>query len=202
MPGLASCGRCGSPLNLDSIAIDVHPPRASRASKRLRRWIPRRSLYRARDRASEELRRTADHLMVDQRLPLPERGTAHRLLVPGWAHLHMGLTIRGRVFLGAYLLLLVLGMIGLGERPGSDVPGAGLRRPCLLGARRPGAAGEGAVPRDGRHVRRGLDRPGALHLHARGMGPVADGGDPGVRRGTPRHSRGATSCCSTAGRSP
>jgi signal peptidase I len=119
MPGLASCGRCGSPLNLDSIAIDVHPPRASRASKRLRRWIPRRSFYRARDHASEGLRRTTDHLVVDQRLPLPERGTAHRLLVPGWAHLHMGLTIRGWIFLGAYLLLLVLGMMAWGNGLGA-----------------------------------------------------------------------------------
>ncbi len=114
MPGLASCGRCGSLLILDSIAIDVHPPRASRASKRLRRWTPRRSFYRARDLASEGLRRTAGSVMEDQRVPLPEPGTAHRLLVPGWAHLHAGLTVRGRAFLGAYLLLLGLGLIGWG----------------------------------------------------------------------------------------
>ena len=119
MPGLTSCGRCGSSLILDSIAIDVHPPRASRASKRLRRWIPRRSFYRARDQAAESLSRTADSVMGDLRLPLPERGTAHRLLVPGWAHLHAGQTIRGRAFLGAYLILLGVGLIGWGSGLGA-----------------------------------------------------------------------------------
>ena len=40
MPGVQTCGRCGASLQLASLAIDVHPPRASRAAKRWRRWFP------------------------------------------------------------------------------------------------------------------------------------------------------------------
>ena len=40
MPGVQTCGRCGASLQLASLAIDVHPPRAGRAAKRWRRWFP------------------------------------------------------------------------------------------------------------------------------------------------------------------
>ena len=56
MPGLASCGRCGSVLDLNLVAIDVNPPRASRVAKGVRRVVPRRAIYQARDAASEARR--------------------------------------------------------------------------------------------------------------------------------------------------
>ena len=51
MPGLESCGRCGTSLGLRTAAIDVNPPRASRTAKRLRKVVPHGAIYQARDLA-------------------------------------------------------------------------------------------------------------------------------------------------------
>src|SRR5579885_2335226 len=110
MPGRETCGRCGTSLVLSAAAIDVHPPRASWAAKRVRQAVPRRLLYRARDAAAEAHRAITGSIVEDSRIPLPEPGILPRLIVPGWAHLHAGLRIRGWVFLGAYLPLLLLGL--------------------------------------------------------------------------------------------
>ncbi len=122
-PGLTSCGRCGSPLNLGAVAVDVHPPRASRAAKRLRRWFPRHSYFRARDLVSESLERTAVRFNLDYRVPLPRPSIARRLIVPGWAQIHSGFTRRGWVYLGAYALLLVLGLLNWGSVLGAMLLG-------------------------------------------------------------------------------
>src|SRR5690349_19427402 len=110
MPGLETCGRCGTSLVLAAAAIGVHPPRASRAAKRVRRAVPRRLLYRARDAAVEAQRAITGSIVEDSRIPLPEPGILPRLIVPGWAHFHTGQRIRGWCFLGAYLPLLLLAL--------------------------------------------------------------------------------------------
>lgn len=110
MPGLESCGRCGTLLSLGTLTIDVNPPRASKASKQLRKAVPRRLIYRARDLASEARRIITRSTIEDSHIPLPEPQILSRLIVPGWAHIHTGLAIRGSVFLAAYLPLLLLGL--------------------------------------------------------------------------------------------
>jgi Signal peptidase, peptidase S26 len=123
MPGLASCGRCGSPLDLAAVAVDVHPPRASATAKRLRRWFPRHRFFRARDLVSESLELTSARFRLDYRVPLPAPQVARRLIVPGWAHIHCGFALRGWAFLGAYALLLVFGLLNWGNTLGAMLLG-------------------------------------------------------------------------------
>lgn len=117
MPGIDSCGRCGTVLNLGAVVIDVNPPRASRAAKRLRKVVPRRAIYAARDTAAEAASILRGRVIDEARVPLPEPAILARLGVPGWAHIHAGLILRGRAFLGAYLAFLWLGLF----RWGSDL---------------------------------------------------------------------------------
>ncbi len=119
IPGLTLCGRCGSLLELTGAAIDVHPPRASRRALRTRRWVQTRRYYQARDAIQDTLDRTAGSLIHDLRVPLPEPEIAPRLIVPGWAHIHSGLVLRGRIFLGVYLTLLALGLLCWGIQFGA-----------------------------------------------------------------------------------
>lgn len=119
MPGLDSCGRCGTSLTLAAATIDVHPPRASRAARRARRVIPTHLFYRARDAALEARRAVAGSIVEDSYVPLPEPGILSRLIVPGWAHFHTGLRIRGAFFLAAYLPLILLGLARWGTFVGS-----------------------------------------------------------------------------------
>jgi signal peptidase I len=119
MPGLGSCGRCGTSLTLGTATIDVHPPRASRGARRVRRVVPTHLFYRARDAAAGARRAVAGSILEDSRIPLPEPGIFPRLIVPGWAHIHSGLRIRGWFFLGAYLPLLVFGLARWGTFFGS-----------------------------------------------------------------------------------
>ena len=119
IPGLTLCGRCGSLLELTGAAIDVHPPRASRRALRTRRWVQTRRCYQARDAIQDTLDRTAGSLIHDLRVPLPEPEIAPRLIVPGWAHIHSGLVLRGRTFLGVYLTLLALGLLFWGIQFGA-----------------------------------------------------------------------------------
>jgi signal peptidase I len=123
MPGLESCGRCGTSLVLVGAAIDVNPPRASRTAKRVRKVVPTRLFFRARDAAARARRSVAGSIVEDSRIPLPEPGILQRLVVPGWAHIHSGLGIRGRFFLGIYVPLLVLGLARWGTGWGSFLLG-------------------------------------------------------------------------------
>jgi hypothetical protein len=110
MPGLESCGRCGTSLSFRTATIDVNPPRASKTAKRLRKIMPHETIYRARDLAVRVRAAAAGSTINDSRVPLPEPAILSRLLVPGWAHIHSGLVIRGRFFLAAYVVLIVLGL--------------------------------------------------------------------------------------------
>ncbi len=119
IPGLTTCGRCGSLLEFKGAAIDVHPPRASSRAKRRRRWLYTRQYYQARDVIQDSLDRTAGTLIRDLRVPLPEPDIAPRLIVPGWAHIHAGLVLRGRSFLGVFLTLLAIGLLFWGSSLGA-----------------------------------------------------------------------------------
>jgi len=123
IPGLDACGRCGTSLALSTAVIDVNPPRASRSAKRLRKVVPRRFFYQARDVAAEAHRRFSGSVVEDSRVPLPEPGILSRLMVPGWAHLYSGLRLRGLFFFWAYVVLLVLGLSQWGTGFGSVLLG-------------------------------------------------------------------------------
>jgi hypothetical protein len=123
MPGVEVCGRCGSSLRLATAVLDVHPPRARPWVKRLRRALPiSRASVGVRDAASEvrrQLRRGADEL----RVPVPEWALLARLVVPGWSHFRCGQRMRGRIFLGLYLALLLPGLLFWGSMLGSILLG-------------------------------------------------------------------------------
>jgi hypothetical protein len=114
MPGAAACGRCSTALGLATAVIDVHPPRARPLAKRLRRILPRRSYMRARDAVAGSMSETRSHLINGLRIPLPDRATLNRLIVPGWAHLARGFRIRGACFLTSWLALVFVGLVGWG----------------------------------------------------------------------------------------
>jgi len=118
MPGLDACGRCGSNLNLATAVLDVNPPRATPWQKRLRRLLPRSSLYRLRD-AARDGRNSASILLDEAGVPLPGWSVLGRLVIPGWAHFFLGQSLRGRFFLGAYLAMLGGGMLFWGTGPGN-----------------------------------------------------------------------------------
>ncbi|MGO9467429.1 MAG: S26 family signal peptidase [Isosphaeraceae bacterium] len=119
IPGLDACGRCGTLLAVGTAVIDVSPPRASRTAKRLRKVVPRRFFYQARDVAADAHRRLAGSVINDSRVPLPEPGVLSRLMVPGWAHLYAGLRLRAHIFFWAYVALLALGLLAWGTELGS-----------------------------------------------------------------------------------
>jgi len=123
IPGLDACGRCGTALGLATAVIDVNPPRASRGAKRVRKVVPRRFLYQARDAAAQAHRRFTGSVVNDSHVPLPERGILSRLMVPGWAHLHSGLRIRAHAFFWAYVVLLAWGLLQWGTGFGSVLLG-------------------------------------------------------------------------------
>jgi len=104
MPGVGACGRCGSPLGLQTLAVDVHPPRAGTRAKRWRRrWQPFRSWYfRAREAGRT---RWLEEMEGTELLGMP-LGILIRLFIPGWAHLHRGRRTSGLLFLGIWLVLL------------------------------------------------------------------------------------------------
>jgi hypothetical protein len=123
MPGLDSCGRCGTTLGLSTATIDVNPPRASKTAKRVRKVVPTRLIYQARDVAAEARRVVTGSIVEDSRVPLPTPDILSRLVVPGWAHMHLGIPLRGQFFLLAYLPLLLLGLLYWGTGLGSMLLG-------------------------------------------------------------------------------
>ena len=58
-------------------------------------------------------------MIRDLKVPVPEPEIAPRLIVPGWAHLHSGLVLRGRIWLGVYLFLLAIGLLFWGTQLGA-----------------------------------------------------------------------------------
>jgi hypothetical protein len=120
MPGVGTCGRCGSPLGLKSLAVDVHPPRAGGWTKRLRRWLPLRPVYYGARNASHVVVREGLSRIAGRpeslRVPL---AVLARLIVPGWPHFYLGERDRGRMFLVGYLAFLLLSFLLYGSVPGA-----------------------------------------------------------------------------------
>jgi signal peptidase I len=106
MPGATACGRCGTTLAANSIAVDVHPPRAGAAAKRIRRWIPSPWAYGLRDEFHRTARQSRQ-AMVAWGFAAPPPGTVVRMPVPGWALGHVGRPRTGQLFAGAFVALLI-----------------------------------------------------------------------------------------------
>jgi hypothetical protein len=114
MPGVKACGRCRASLQMSTMAINVHPPRAGAWAKRLRRWFwwPNVNWRGAAAGAVEGLmgrdasERPAWPLMV-------------RMIVPGWPQIYQGHKERGWSFLGSFAALAVLALAMLGTVIGS-----------------------------------------------------------------------------------
>ncbi len=123
MPGVEMCGRCGSSLRLATAVLDVHPPRARPWVKRLRRNLPMRKASAQLRDAAGEIRRQVTDAAEKVGLPTPRRGVVPRLVVPGWAHIHCGEVVHGRLFLGGYLALVAFGLLFLGTSLGSFLLG-------------------------------------------------------------------------------
>lgn len=130
LPGLAVCGRCGSPLDLNALDIDVNPPRASRTAKRLRAATPRRAAYAARDAARDTVRsirrRVAEPVDVELGITIPPWPLLVRMTVPGWAQIYDGRPLLGWTFLVSWAFLIVLGLVGWGTVLGSLLLGLAL----------------------------------------------------------------------------
>jgi signal peptidase I len=119
MPGVTGCGRCGSPLTLATMSIDVHPPRAGAWSKRLRGGLPfRRAYYGARD-ANRQLQESWFGGVLQNEMPNLPLGVLARMIVPGWAQLHQGQRALGLLFLCGWLAFLFLTLLFYGSVPGS-----------------------------------------------------------------------------------
>jgi len=105
-------------MDFGAVAADVHPPRARRWQKPLRRII-NIPIFGAR-RGLEGVRGTwaAEY---ERRAAVPEvwtPGFCVRLLVPGWVQLAMRRRLRGYIFLGGSLLAAIVGILVCGSLPG------------------------------------------------------------------------------------
>jgi hypothetical protein len=120
MPGVEACGRCGSPLGLGNLAVDVHPPRAAPWVKRMRRLLPFRSAYyEARDAGRNFVRESGLRDAWRIQLPGTFAGVFGRAIVPGWPQFYLGQPTRGRFFLYVYLVFMFLFFLLYGTTFGS-----------------------------------------------------------------------------------
>jgi signal peptidase I len=103
------------------MAIDVHPPRASRWTKRWRRWMPTFGpvLYDLRDTGRRVTREGWTRIAGQLEAPSAPPWVLARMVVPGWAHFHLGQTMAGWRYLGGFLILLFLSLLFLGTVLGS-----------------------------------------------------------------------------------
>jgi signal peptidase I len=116
MPGSEQCGRCGTSLRLSTAVMEVHPPRAGRFRKSVRRTVPlRRAVIRARD-AMEDAGTIGRIRQLRTLAPWP---LLLRMALPGWVHFYMGQRVRGHLFLWGTLVFLVPGLLMLGTLWGS-----------------------------------------------------------------------------------
>src|SRR5690242_13784096 len=111
MPGNDYCGRCGTSLKLSDASISVQPPRAGKATKRMRHWFPLRRAYRL--ARSEPVFPT---FASWARAGWTRTGWASadwsirpddivRLALPGWAHWHRGRRVWGWIYFSAFAAL-------------------------------------------------------------------------------------------------
>ncbi|HEX8342813.1 MAG TPA: S26 family signal peptidase [Tepidisphaeraceae bacterium] len=120
MPGTLACGRCATSLVLATATIDVHPPRAGKWRKRLRRINPvvaHGSNLRA---AAAAL--AAERAMIASSVPAP--ALLGRLVLPGWPQLYLGERWQGHLMLWVFVTLAGIGLLRFGTMTGSLLLGA------------------------------------------------------------------------------
>ncbi|MGA2500545.1 MAG: S26 family signal peptidase [Tepidisphaeraceae bacterium] len=121
LPGSAVCGRCGTSMRLAEATIDVHPPRAGRTIRWLRRILPLGRMGAGlRDTWIAVRCRHIGALINDAPRQLP---ALLRIPIPGWSHFFLGQRLRGQLFLWSFLVLLVPGLLMLGTIWGSILVG-------------------------------------------------------------------------------
>jgi hypothetical protein len=103
-------------LELAGRAIDVYPPRASAAAKRLRRWLP---MQRWLGRLASTVLGGATRAFPSLTLPRSVSAAFLRMIVPGWPQIYLGHPRRGRIMLAVYVAMLSLGLLFLGTGLGS-----------------------------------------------------------------------------------
>jgi type IV secretory pathway protease TraF len=127
MPGSEGCPRCGSSLRVATAVMDVNPPRAGELTKLRRRLFPsfgrftrraRAGVARARMRSIAAARPVAVGFLglVEQALRALFQW---RVIVPGWLQYLDNRPARGRMFLAAFLILLVPTVLLFGTTWGS-----------------------------------------------------------------------------------
>src|ERR1700722_2874375 len=125
MPGNEGCARCGTSLTLATAILDVNPPRASEFSKRVRRSIPQflraNSVLRHLGRGAAERASSAVLRVKPKHWAL-----IWRSIIPGWAHYYDHQERRGRMFLSAYLSLILSGILMYGTTLGAMSLGLGI----------------------------------------------------------------------------
>jgi len=124
MPGVPNCGRCGAVLNLASMPVEVHPPRARRWIKPWRRYI---YFFTRRRRMPGGYGvgwgdGVHEHLAHLARNKIPWR-IVLRMAVPGWPQLYLGRKLQGRIFFWGYLACMPLGLLYAGTNIGSLLMG-------------------------------------------------------------------------------
>ncbi len=120
MPSTPSCVRCGASLSLATTAISVIPPRASDWRKAFRRWLPLRPTYYPIRDAVVAIAQSMG-ISISRRLEIqfPPPLVMARMILPGWANAYLGHTERGRVYLCAWLLSLLVGIVAFGSTIGA-----------------------------------------------------------------------------------
>jgi type IV secretory pathway protease TraF len=118
MPGVVRCGRCGGSVTADAVAVDVRPPRASARAKRWRRATPqlRGAAVQLGAGAARLHREILGHWQPGN---VSDAALVWRMIVPGWPQIHCGRTLRGKVILGIYLVLLAGGLVFAGTTHGA-----------------------------------------------------------------------------------
>src|SRR5262245_6461633 len=121
MPGSARCARCGAMLSFAAQSIDVHPPRATAATKALA----------SRYRISVLWRRVRTAIASDF-FPVPSRRFEHahldlptilRCVIPGWSNAHTGHPVVDILFLLCYIGLVIPGTMAIGQVMGAELLG-------------------------------------------------------------------------------
>jgi hypothetical protein len=110
MPGVRACGRCGASLQLASLSINVHPPRAGRLTKFVRRWFPLVLLWNRLTLAIARSLPGSFHWPAD----VPPASVLLRAIVPGWSQSYLGRVRRGKWMFWGYLGLLLSGLLFAG----------------------------------------------------------------------------------------
>jgi signal peptidase I len=104
---------------LATAVLDVHPPRAGRFEKRMRRLRPPVRAYRGARGAASAAGRGAAVALESLTPRFPPLPVTLRLVWPGWSHFYLGQRSRGHLFLWSFLSCLLPGLLMLGTVWGS-----------------------------------------------------------------------------------